>query len=89
MANELANEMKLPFASASLSGTADTDSTSFIHKNIPAITFHGLSDKWQEYLHGSKDKLENLNSQSVYIGYRYVLNYAAKLDSADCGIFRK
>jgi Zn-dependent M28 family amino/carboxypeptidase len=89
LAKEMADELKMPFSSASLSGTADTDSTSFIKKDIPAIAFHGLSDKWQDYLHDSKDKLENVNVQSVYIGYRYILNYAAKIDSSECGIFRK
>ncbi len=89
VAKEVANEMKIPFANASLEGTADADSTSFVNKDIPAITFHGLSNKWQEYLHGSKDKLENVNSQSVYIGYRYALNFLAKIDAGSCDSFRK
>ncbi|HEX8289245.1 MAG TPA: M20/M25/M40 family metallo-hydrolase [Pyrinomonadaceae bacterium] len=89
MAKELATELKLPFAAASLSGTADTDSSSFIRNDIPAIAFHGLSDKWKNYLHNSKDKLENINTQSVFIGYRYVLGFVAKLDATECGFFRK
>lgn len=89
MAKELASEMKLPFATASLAGTADTDSTSFIKKDIPAIAFHGLSNKWQDYLHNSKDKLENINTQSVYVGYRFVLSFTAKLDATECEFFRK
>lgn len=88
-AKNVADEMKIPFSNASLAGTADADSTSFLKRNIPAITFHGLSNKWQEYLHGSKDKLENVNAQSVYIGYRYTLNFLAKVDANSCDAFGK
>ncbi len=89
LAKEVAAEMKFPFASASLAGIADSDSTSFISKDIPAISFHGLSNKWQDYLHGSKDKLENINVQSVYIGYRFALSFLAKADADSCAVFRK
>src|SRR5688572_11340070 len=63
-AKELAAELKMPFAEASLAGAADADSSSFLGKDIPAITFHGMSAKWPEYLHTSKDQLENVNHQS-------------------------
>ena len=89
MAKETAKQMKISLASASLAGSADADSTSFINKDIPAVTFHGLSDKWKDYLHGSKDKLEYVNAQSVYIGYRYGFNFLANIDKSDCGIFRR
>ncbi len=88
-AKDLAGEMKIPFANASLAGAADADSTSFVKKDIPAITLHGLSNNWQDYLHGSKDQLENVNAQSVYIGYRYALNFLAKADAVSCEFFRK
>lgn len=52
-AKDLAAELKMPFSSASLAGVADADSSSFEAKGIPAITFHGLSNKWQQYLHSS------------------------------------
>jgi hypothetical protein len=88
MARDLAAELKMPFSSASLAGLADADSSTFQHKGIPAITFHGLSNKWQFYLHSSNDKLENINSGSVRVGYNFMLQYLAKIDSAGCGVFR-
>lgn len=88
-AEELAAEVKMPFSKASLAGAADADSTSFNAKDIPAITFHGLSGKWQEYLHSSKDKLENVNQQSVRVGYNFVSLYLSRVDASPCNIFRK
>ena len=88
-AKNLAKELKMPFTEASLFGTADADSTSFLDKDIPAITFHGLSNDWQKYLHTSKDKLENINTGSVLVGYQFILQYLTKLDSSNCTVFRK
>lgn len=88
-AKVVAKQMEIALTSASLAGSADADSTSFMNKDIPAITFHGLSDKWQEYLHGSKDKLENVNTQSVYIGYLFGFNFLADVEKSTCGVFRK
>jgi len=88
LAKEVSGELKLPFASAAIE-FASSDSASFRNQKIPAISIHGLSDKWQEYLHGSKDKIENVNTGSVFIGYRFALNYLAKIDAKSCGAFRK
>ncbi len=88
-AKELATEVKMPFADASLAGVADADSSSFLSKEIPAITFHGLSAKWSEYLHTSKDKLENVNHQSVLIGYNFAHLFLSRLDARPCNAFRK
>jgi Zn-dependent M28 family amino/carboxypeptidase len=88
-AKELASEVKMPFAEASLAGSADADSSSFVAKEIPAITFHGLSSKWPEYLHSSKDKLANVNQQSVLVGYNFVALYLTRVDSKACSAFRK
>lgn len=89
LAKDLAKELEMPFSHASLAGSTDADSSSFNAKDIPAVTFHGLSDKWQEYLHSSKDKVENINSSSVYVGYRFLLQFAVKLDASGCEIFRE
>jgi Zn-dependent M28 family amino/carboxypeptidase len=51
MAKSVADEVKMPFTHASLEGVADADSSSFKSREIPAITFHGLSNEWQKYLH--------------------------------------
>lgn len=88
-AKELGRQAKISVESASLAGAADADSTSFLDKDIPAITFHGLSNNWREYLHGSKDKLENVNAQSVYVGYQFGLSFLAQVDQSGCGVFRK
>jgi hypothetical protein len=79
----------MPFSEASLAGTADADSSSFLNKEIPSITFHGMSNKWPDYLHSSKDKLEAINPQSVYIGYQFGALYLTRLDSKPCSAFRK
>ena len=40
-------------------------------------------------LHSSQDKVENVNSTSVYYGYRYALNILAGIDAKSCDAFRK
>lgn len=60
------------------------DSVPFNQKGIPAITFHGLSDDWQRYLHTDRDETNIIKSRSVYLGYRFALSFLAKLDSVTC-----
>ncbi len=88
LAKAVAKDMKLPFAQASIE-LASADSESFRRQKIPAVTIHGLSNKWQEYLHQTRDKLDNVNPQSVYLGYRYGLVYLSRIDENPCGAFRK
>lgn len=88
LAKAVSKDMKLPFSQASIE-LASADSESFRRQKIPAISIHGLSNKWQEYLHRTKDKLENVNAQSVSIGYRFSLLYLTKIDENSCGAFRK
>ena len=86
-AKKLAKETNFPFAEAGILN-ASSDSDSFLDKGIPAITFHGLDGKWQTYLHNKEDKIEKINMQSVFIGYRFVLNFVIKLDGEGCQNFR-
>lgn len=88
-AEETARELKIPFQHASLAGIADADSASFLKRDIPAVTFHGLSGNWQKFLHSSFDEIENVNVDSVFIGYQFVLRYVSKIDGKGCGDFRK
>ena len=88
LAKETSKEMKIPFADAGIPN-ASSDSESFRRQKIPAISIHGMSASWQEYLHSAKDKVENVNTQTVYIGYRYALNFLAKIESKGCADFRK
>lgn len=87
LAKEAAAEMKLPFAQAVIEN-ASSDSQSFRNRKIPAIGIHGLSDKWRDYLHTTKDRVENVNIRSVYLGYRFSLGLAVKIDARGCGDFR-
>ena len=87
-AKELWTTMKLKLQSVPINN-ADADSTSFLHAGIPAITFTGLDSKWQKYLHSNNDKLTNVNGESVYLGYRFVLPFLTRLDAASCDAFRK
>jgi len=89
LAEEIAGETKISLAHASLEGIADADSSSFLKKDIPAVTFHGLSNNWQKFLHSSNDKIENINIASVFIGYRFLLRYLLKVEGKGCGEFRK
>jgi Zn-dependent M28 family amino/carboxypeptidase len=88
LAKEASNEMKIPFTSASIEG-ASADSQSFRENKIPAITLHGMDARWPEFLHGPKDKAENVNAQSVYVGYRHALVFLSKIENKPCDTFRK
>lgn len=68
---------------------ADADSSSFKGKGIPSITFHGLNQNWQRYLHTSSDKFENINVPMVLQAYSFVLSYLVKIDTLGCSEFRK
>ncbi|MGI8556236.1 MAG: M28 family metallopeptidase [Pyrinomonadaceae bacterium] len=87
LAKDTAKEMQVDFADSAIEN-ADADSSSFLAKKIPAITFDGLSNNWQKFLHTSNDKLENINPASVFVGYRFVLNYVVKIDALGCHDFK-
>jgi len=88
LAEEVSAEMKIPFAKVAIE-FASADSESFRTREIPAITFHGLDNQWQNYLHKSDDKLSKVNIQSVYMGYRHGLVFLAKIENKPCNAFRK
>ncbi len=87
LAAKTAGEMKIPFDSATVTG-ADSDSSAFLRVRIPAVTIHGLSDKWRSILHGPNDQLSKVNPDSVYLGYRLVLAMLVQIDAAPCDAFR-
>jgi Zn-dependent M28 family amino/carboxypeptidase len=88
VAKKLAKESDFPFAKASIF-TAEADSLSFKKRDIPAITFHGLDENWQKYIHSNNDKLEKINMTSVYLGYRFGLSFLMRLDKLSCIEFTK
>ncbi len=87
LAEETAKKMQYPFGKASILG-ATSDSASFMSIKIPSLAIHGLSDKWIQYLHTSRDVSKNVNASSVYYGYLFSLNVIAAIDSKTCDAFR-
>lgn len=86
-AARLAKDMKMRFFNASIEG-ADSDSSSFIKKGIPALTIHGLTNEWSSILHSGKDQPAKVNSDGVYLGYRLALALLATVNETPCGSFR-
>ncbi len=86
LVEEMAKEMKIPFGHASVA--ADSDSSSFLKKNIPAVTIHGLNNDWPKILHGRQDQAGRINAVSVYLGYRLTLAVMSRLDSTVCNAYR-
>ena len=83
----LAKDMKIPFQRGSIL-EADSDSSSFLSKKIPAISLHGLSNDWRKVLHTHDDKLSKVNPTSVYMGYSLALALYGELENAACDAFR-
>lgn len=83
----LAREMEIPFAHASI-GRANSDSSAFVEKKIPAVTIHGLNNSWSRILHSSRDQASKINAASVYLGYRLALGMVVRLDQAACDAYR-
>jgi Zn-dependent M28 family amino/carboxypeptidase len=82
----LAKNMQMPFAHASIEG--DSDSSSFIGKNIPAVTIHGMSNDWPKILHSNNDQASKVNPTSVYLGYRLTLAMIVDLDGSPCAAYK-
>jgi len=87
LAAAVAKELKMPFASAGIGG-ADSDSSSFMAKHIPAVTIHGMNNNWRAVLHSSSDQSSKVNPLSVYMGYRLTLAMLARLDASACDAYR-
>jgi len=83
----LAAEMKVPFAHANIP-RADSDSSSFIKKKIPALTIHGMSSDWPKLLHSRNDQAAKVNPDGVYLGYRLALALLVRISESDCQSFR-
>lgn len=86
-AQRLAKEKKLPFGRAPLEG-GNSDSSSFALKNIPALTIHGLGNRWKFVLHTSEDMPERVNFEKVHEGYLLTLELLLGVDRSLCGAFR-
>ena len=85
---KLAKELEIPFRHARV-GRANSDSSSFVAKKIPAVTIHGLNGQWWTILHSKHDQAEKVNAASVYLGYRLALAMIVKLDASACDAYRQ
>lgn len=84
----VAEQCKVPIATASLEGVADADSSSFKAAGIPAVTLHGLPADWYRIIHSERDEADQIRSPSMYLGYILALNLLGRLDACECGAFR-
>ena len=84
---DLAKEIKVPFGRASIPG-ADSDSSSFIDKKIPAVTIHAMNNDWPKLLHSGNDQASKVNPVSVYLAYRLVLAMLVRLDQSPCAAYK-
>jgi Zn-dependent M28 family amino/carboxypeptidase len=87
LAADVAKEMKMPFSHASVEN-ADSDSSSFTKKKIPAVTIHGLNNEWSSIIHSRNDQISKVNPVSVYLGYRLALALVTRLDASACAAYR-
>lgn len=87
LAKKIAEENKFKFVDISVEG-ANSDSSSFKSRDIPAITMSGLDNNWMNYMHSKNDQLSLINMKSVYLNYRFGLIYLVKLDAAGCQEFK-
>jgi hypothetical protein len=85
---DVAAKYNVPFASESLAGVADADSSSFISARIPAVMLHGLSTDGLRIIHTQHDTPNLIQPASMYAGYILALDLVAQLDECDCGAFR-
>src|SRR6185503_85585 len=84
LVQKISEEMKIPFQRVRLTN-ADADSSSFVAKQIPAVTLSGLSNEWQSILHTTADQTNKVSPASVYLGYRLALSTWSRIEQAACG----
>jgi Iap family predicted aminopeptidase len=82
-AEELAKEMRIPFTHARIAN-ANADSSSFLARNIPAVTITGLTNDWPKILHSQKDQATIVIPDSVFLGYRLALALVTRVDTLPC-----
>ncbi len=87
LAEEVSNQMRIPFEEIRING-ADSDSSPFIAKNIPAVTLSGLSNEWRSILHTVFDVVKKVKPESVYLGYRLALTMWSRIEEGPCESFR-
>ena len=84
---DLAKEMKIPFSHARID-KANADSSSFLARNIPAVTITGLTNDWPKILHSRKDQATTVIPDSVFLGYRLALALVTRVDTLSCDAYK-
>jgi hypothetical protein len=84
LAERSAETMKIPFYKVAIPFT-DTDSSSFLDRDIPAVTISALSNEWNKVLHTRRDQKSEAIPASVYLGYRLALTVLFLVDGKPCG----
>jgi hypothetical protein len=87
LAKTSANELKIPFYTVPIK-QGDAHSSSFLAKDIPAVTLSGLSNDWQSILHSPGDQPKKIVPLSVYLGYRLTLSMWKAIDEMPCAAYR-
>lgn len=78
----LAQAMKVPLKVMNVERVGSTDSEQFREKNIPAITFHSLTNATFPILHSSKDDFAPVKMDDYCESARLIAAYVAYLDTA-------
>jgi hypothetical protein len=87
LAQEMAEVLQLPLEKMTVP-VANSDSTSFMNRSIPAVTLSGINSDWMSILHSDQDQAATINPASVYLGYRLALSMLFRLDEAPCQTYR-
>jgi Peptidase family M28 len=87
LAKTSAEELKIPFYTVPIM-QGDADSSSFLARDIPAVTLSGLSNDWQSILHSPGDQPKKIVPLSVYLGYRLALSMWKAIDEMPCSAYR-
>jgi hypothetical protein len=86
LSEDVADELKLPFVGFEIR-RVDSDSSSFIKKNIPALTLSGLSRDWKSILHTKNDQAGKVQPSDVHVGYRVALSVWQRIEESPCNAF--
>jgi Iap family predicted aminopeptidase len=86
-AEDLAKELKIPFSHARIDN-GNADSSSFLARNIPAVTITGLTNDWPKILHSRKDQATTVIPDSVFLGYRLALALVTRVDALPCDAYK-
>ncbi|MCH9650386.1 MAG: Zn-dependent exopeptidase M28 [Deltaproteobacteria bacterium] len=86
LAADLAEQMNMQFSQQPVDG--GSDSTSFLRRGIPAMTLHALGKDFDKIIHTHRDRANQVQPTSLYLGYRLALTLVLAVDQKPCGAWR-